>query len=294
MAITVSDFAVGRKTFFITPDTSLFPEHFLEEYFSLGYECYFIDNSRFIPLETKIETIISIFHDVIIFFNIDYEIPGIAWNFYIKRLQDRYPNILIGVTFARKSEKNAKSLLERKYLFDIGIKCGCIQLEYQRRENLEIIQKLLYANQARGRRQNIRALCSKSCTFTFKKQDYYYSGALKDISLSHFSVCMDPNALSLSIWEKVKDVQIVLSGFTFRSDALLIAQRPTSEGMLFVFAFLSPSGEAHLDDIQRARLVPQLYKMMSENCHVMLQKLYEAKQTNGIKPEYLGDISISE
>jgi len=292
LAITVKDFAVGRKTFFITPDNSLIPEHFLEDYFAMGYECYFIENNRFIPLETKIETIISVFQDVIIFFNIDYEISGIAWPFYIKRLQERYPNILIGVTYSKRSDKSARGNLEKKYLYDIGIQCGCVQLEYQRKDNLEIIQKILYANQARGRRKNIRALCSRSCTFSFKKMDTYYTGILKDISLSHFSVCVDSNSIHLTMWEKVKDVQIMLSGFTFRSDALLIAQRPINEGTLFVFAFLSPNGEANLDDILRGRLVPHLYKMMSENCQSMLKKLYDAKMNTEIDSKVLGNLSI--
>lgn len=87
MAVTIKDFAVGRKTFFITPDLSLFPENFLEEFFALGFECYFVENLKTISLEEQIEAIISVFQDVILFFNIDANIPGINWFNFIKELQ---------------------------------------------------------------------------------------------------------------------------------------------------------------------------------------------------------------
>ena len=73
MGISIKEIVAGRKTFFITPDTSLIPEVFLEDYFALGYECYFIEYDKRISLKKKIDILISIFHDVIIFFNIDYE-----------------------------------------------------------------------------------------------------------------------------------------------------------------------------------------------------------------------------
>ena len=46
MSITVKDITSSRKTFFIAPDDSFFPESYLEDYFSLGYECYFIENDK--------------------------------------------------------------------------------------------------------------------------------------------------------------------------------------------------------------------------------------------------------
>ena len=53
MSASIKDIVVGRKTFFITPDTSLIPEDYLEEYFSLGYECYFINNDKILSLDKK-------------------------------------------------------------------------------------------------------------------------------------------------------------------------------------------------------------------------------------------------
>ena len=51
MGITIKEIVTGRKTFFITPDMSLFPESFLEDYFALGYECYFVENDKHTSLQ---------------------------------------------------------------------------------------------------------------------------------------------------------------------------------------------------------------------------------------------------
>ena len=64
MGISLKEIVTGRKTFFITPDTSLFPESFLEDYFALGYECYFIENNKKVSIQRKLDILISIFHDV--------------------------------------------------------------------------------------------------------------------------------------------------------------------------------------------------------------------------------------
>ena len=84
--IPVSEIVTGRKCFFIAPDTSLMPVSFLEDFFSLGYECYYIGNDGRAKIKKKIESILSLFKDVILFINIDYEIPDLHWDDYIEDL----------------------------------------------------------------------------------------------------------------------------------------------------------------------------------------------------------------
>ena len=147
MAISLNEIVTGRKTFFIAPDRSRFPENFLEEYFAMGYECYFIENDKKLPLEKKIEIIISIFKDCILFFNIDAIIGDIFWPKYIMQLHQQYGgSVLIGVMYTKRQSKDDKAKIERKYLMEIGITCGAVQLEYQKGTNFIIIQNLLFAN----------------------------------------------------------------------------------------------------------------------------------------------------
>lgn len=278
MGISVNEIVTGRKTFFILPDTSLLPESFLEEYFALGYECYFVPFDKRIDILKKIKVITSLFKDLIIFFNVDYELPGVDWEDYISDYIAEYDNAnSVGILYTKRQTKLEKTQLERKYLFEIGARCGCIQLEYQRSNNFELIGKILYANQAQGRRKTIRALCSTSCTYTYYKGQNYndsVTGSLQDISLSHFSILVTGEDLGIKLYEKLHDIHFNIKGFLFRSSAILAMERPVNGAMLYVFSFINSNGNTGLDDRIREQLIPVLYKILSTNCNQVLDQAY--------------------
>ena len=278
MAISVNEIITGRKTFFILPDTSLMPETFLEEYFSLGYECYFVSYDKRIDVKKKVKVITSLFKDLIIFFNIDYNLPGVDWeDFIYDYIHENNNASSVGILYTKRQTKLEKTMLERKYLYELGVRCGCVQLEYQKHNNFELIGKILYANQAQGRRKTIRALCSSSCTFTWyrgQKYDDPVTGILHDISLSHFTVVDTGNGLEVQLYEKLIDLHFNIRGFLFRSDAVLVMSRPLENGKLYVFSFINSNGSAGLDERIREMLVPPLYKLLSMNCNTVLDQAY--------------------
>ena len=283
MGISVKEIVTGRKTFFITPDTSLIPESYLEDYFALGYECYFVENDKRIRIEKKIDVILSLFRDVILFFNIDYNISDWDWGDYIKNLLDNYDNkASVGILYTKRQSKEERLRLEHKYLFDMGVQCGCIQLEYQKKQNFDLIEKILYANQAQGRRKNIRALCTNACTFTCNHGGAAHTGILQDISLSHFSIISPDNRFKVQLYEKVSDFHFNIRGFLFRSDAVLIMERPLEYQSLMVFAFVTSSGANGLDHRINQLLIPNIYKLMSSNCQNLLNQLYNRIEMSGV------------
>ncbi|MEE3473363.1 MAG: hypothetical protein VZR24_22260, partial [Butyrivibrio hungatei] len=170
-----------------------------------------------------------------------------------------------------------KSLIERKYLYEMGIRCGCIQLEYQKAHNFDLVAKILYANQAQGRRKTIRALCTSACTYTYTYGQFKDSmtGVLQDISLSHFTILVSGVGLEIKLYEKLSDIHFNIRGFLFRSDAVLVMERPINGDMLYVFAFVNSAGTSGLDDRTRGLLVPSLYKLLSVNCNAILDQMYE-------------------
>ena len=168
MSVKVRDFATGRKAFFITPDMTVFPQDNLADYFLQGFECYFIENEKQFSILDKINIIAATFKDCLLFFNIDAVIPDVNWVDYIYKLQQTYgSSITICVTYLKKQEKNFKNLVELTFKNKIGISGECIQLEYQKRVNIGIIQNYLAKVQLNGRRQNIRAFCTKAYTYSF-------------------------------------------------------------------------------------------------------------------------------
>lgn len=276
MAVSINEIVSGRKTFFIAPDRSRFPENFLEEYFALGYECYFIENDKRLSLEKKIEIIVSVFKDCILFFNIDANLPNIYWPKFIMNLQNQYSNhVLIGIMYTKRQSKDDKIRIERKYLLEIGITCGAVQLEYQKGTNFVIIQNLLFANQAQGRRKTIRAVCNKSCTFSFSIDTVQHSGILQDVSLSHFSFIYPDGKLQIQLYEKIKEIHFNICGFLFRSDAILIMERPVNGEILYVCSFLSQNGTSGLDERLKQLLTPSVYQLMSSNTNALLEQLFD-------------------
>ena len=278
MGISVNDIVTGRKTFFILPDTSLMPESYLEDYFALGYECYYVPYDKRVDIKRKIRAITSLFKDLIIFFNIDYNIQNFNWEEYIADYIGEYQNSAsVGILYTKRQTKDEKVRLERKFLFEMGIRCGCVQLEYQKVQNFELIGKILYANQAQGRRKTIRALCSSACTYTYTYGPYkdVITGVLQDISLSHFTILVSGTGLPIKLYEKIADIHFNIRGFLFRSDAVLVMERPVNGDMLYVFAFVTSSGSNGLDERTRSLLIPALYKLLSVNCNAVLDQMYE-------------------
>ncbi len=297
MTELVNEIIKGRKTFFIAPDRSLFPQSYLEEYLVLGYECYFIDVDIFLPLEVKIDIILSIFKDSILFFNIDSPIQNISWSRLISQLHEKYPEAHFGVTYSKRQSLTEKHQIEKLYLYTIGIQCGCIQLEYQKKNNFLLIEKMLYANQAMGRRKNVRAVCTGNCKVQFlTDKNAVVQGNLTDISISHFSVTLQEGEAEISQYEKITDIVFTVKGLRFHSDAVLYMTRPTNSGILYVFAFSKKNGEAGLDFANKKLLVPKIYEVMSENCLELLGKLFNSatrKRNGSLQPNLnaLSDIN---
>lgn len=294
MAVTIKDFAVGRKTFFITPDLSLFPETFLEDFFALGFECYFVENLKMISLKEQIDAIISVFKDVILFFNLDANVVGIEWVKFISELQKQYPDIYIGVMFVKRLDTKEKSRLEKLFNYDLGIKCGTIQLEYQKKTNFWIIQKILFANQAQGRRKTIRALCTKAYTFNFDCENKPYDGFLQDISLSHFSFIYPKEKMPIKVFEKIDDIRFHLKGLLMRSSAVLVMQRDIGENdVLNVFAFVNENGQSGLSDRYRNSVLPNLYDLMSSNYKSLMSKVLQTRKEDNNQALDVDDLEIN-
>ncbi|MFA6856794.1 MAG: hypothetical protein WCR31_06245 [Treponema sp.] len=261
------------------PDQTLFPENYLEEYLINGFETYFIENDKACSIEKKVDIIRRVFHDSILFFNIDASVSGIRWPEFIAHLQKSYGDtILLGVVYTKRQTLEERLALEKYYLYDIGIKCGCVQLEYRKKTNFGIIEKTLYANQAMGRRKYVRALCDNNCGFTFLQNGKQYTGIIYDISLSHFS-CTLPAGCPVKEYEKLYNVQFTIKGLHIRADAVLYMKRASTDGMLYIFTFINRQGENGLDIFVKQLLTPKLYEIMSENCKNVLNRLFYKSET---------------
>ena len=279
MEVPVNEIVTGRKCFFILPDLSLMPESFVQDLFALGFECYYIGNDGRANIQKKINSILTLFKDVLIYINIDYEIYDLKWPEYIRDLivSKKATKDQFGIMFAKRQSAVENKNIEQTYFKDLQLQRGYIQLEYQRKFNFEIIARTLFNNQAQGRRKAIRALCSKACTYKFTFGDFNdtFFGALQDISLSHFTILVEDGPLPIKLYEKVHDIHFSIKGYLFQTDAILVMERPVGETKkLYIFSFVTSTGANGLDDRTKTIIVPVLHEMVSVNCIELLKSEY--------------------
>jgi len=269
----------GRKTFFISPDPSLLPETYLEDYMARSYETYIIGDDRYCPLKAKVEVIIETFTDSILFFYVDSQVKGVKWEKYIKELQQKYMGrILIGVLYLKRQNEEEKKNLEKYYLFDVGIQCGCIALEYQKNKNFALIDKVMFANQACGRRKNIRAICDTRSRVSFITKRGQVKGSVLDVSMSHFS-CIFDKTLDIKLYEKVEKMLLNLNGLHFATDAILVMQRPKNGVTLNVFVFSNSMGQQGVESDIQPRLLERIYQLTSDKAKSLMRyKFDEARK----------------
>jgi hypothetical protein len=266
----------GRKTFFVVPEVSLFPEEYMKSYFMKGFETYFIDDDHYCPLEEKIHTLFSLFSDIILFINIDRPIQGIQWGPFIRNLQQTYrEHAIIGVMYRRRNSPGETREIEKMYLYDIGITGGCIPIEYQKNRNLSVISNVLGANQANGQRRHLRSLCDNSYRMNLRFRGCQCNCVLRDISISHFSCVFTGEDPSIPLHEKIADIQMNLRGVLVKVNAVLSLKRDIGEEKIHVFVFRSDDDHEGLSPDNRVRINEIIYNSFHSNMFAFLKSEFD-------------------
>ncbi len=267
---------IGRKVFFVGFDVSMLPEHYLEDYLAHGYETYRIADDHICDIQYKVELIAQLYKGSIVLFYIDSPIDGTSWTAFIGQLLKRHRNdIYAGIFFSKRSVSAEQQEIENYYVGKLNVPCGCTALSYQRAQNFLIIDRLLAANNANGRRKTVRAFCSSNSGATFFWGTERLKASLKDISLNHFSCIFETQPEDeMTINQKFGDVQLLVNGSRFHANAMLAMQRDTPQGKLHVFMLIRPDGNTGLVDEDYAKLCPQIYQMVTDPTKNKLREAY--------------------
>jgi hypothetical protein len=206
----------GKKIFFLHPH-SVIRDELLNMLIMAGYEAYtLLDEKRAVKLLIH-------FPGSIMFINIDDGLKEHEWEAYIRGIQEspKTKECRLGIM-----SYNQDRDLMQKYLMELSVPCGYIQLKLGLQESTRIILSALEANEARGRRKCIRADCHDDINafLNFKNGSTVYHGKLMDISSAGVAAKFDksgdfpPNSL-------LRDVQLKLRGGIVMTDMVLIGQR---------------------------------------------------------------------
>lgn len=235
--------------FFLYPH-SVLNEDLMVEILSNEYEVYGIrDHEAAVKVAEA--------HPGSIFFvNIDETLRESQWEGWIRRLvsQPATASSRVGIL-----TYNPDPDLARKYLIEVGIPCGYIQLKLGLAEGKDIILRTLAANEARGRRRFVRARLAdaRKAAFNVTVRGSHHTGQILDLSVAGMA-CRFDGAVHLRPHEAMDDVQLRLRGTLCRVSGALVGSPQGGEDRLLVM-FRAP-----LADDVRAKIHRFIFLSLQE------------------------------
>ncbi len=207
--------AWGRKVFFLYPH-SVFTESMLLEILANQYEVYVLKNH-----ETAWKAAAK-FPGSIIFVNIDKELPKGDWESWVRRLkaEPKTAETRVGIL-----SYDADQAMAQKYLMELSVPCGFIQLKQGIAESKKIILKTLEANEARGKRRYVRARCPdpQKATFNMRLGGRLLSGVIRDISAAGMSFRLEKQ-VPMKANTVLDDIQLKLKGVICRASGVYVGE----------------------------------------------------------------------
>jgi hypothetical protein len=216
---------VGKKIFILYPQ-SVIQDELLDILIMAGFESYILhDHKRALKLLAK-------FPDSIIFINIDEKLPEKEWEEYVRGIMEdpRTKDCKLGIL-----SYNTDKALMQKYLMDISVPCGYIQLKLGIKESTKIMLGALEANEARGKRRYIRVPCTEdsNASVNIKGPSGLYFGTILDISAAGIAARFE-NLEDLPPNTLIRDMQLKLRGGLVLTDAVLMGKRKDNV-LIFLF-----------------------------------------------------------
>ena len=204
---------IGKKVFFLHPP-SVIQEEMIHLLMATEYEVALLNDAK------HALRVLAQYPDSILFVNIDEGMEEPEWDAYVRRIMadTEKKDVRIGVV-----SYNASKELAEKYLLDIGAQCGFVTLKIGLKESFKIIVTALEANEARGRRKYVRAVCrpQDKATFNVKYQGDLLTGSIVDIS-SVGMACAFDKAVTIDIGATMSDIQLKLRAALCKASGKLV------------------------------------------------------------------------
>ena len=216
----------GKKIFLLRPHIVI-QQRMLDTLLMEGYETYTIMDSE------RARKLLKKFPDSIMFINIDEGYTEAEWEAYIRKIQE--DPVTKSAKLGIMSYNQDKELM-RKYLMEMMVPCGYIQLKLGLQESTNIILNALEANEARGKRQSLRAECEDdlNATLNYRGDHGMYHGKIVDISTVGIAAKMAKFDF-LPSNSVIKDVQLKFRAGLIQTDMILLGTR---KDKLHVHVFL--------------------------------------------------------
>ena len=218
----------GKKVFFLYPH-SVIQEDLVEHIVQNEFEVYLVNN------HTRMIDILKKYPGSILFINIDTRMKEPEWEQYVRRIMSDSAtgDIQIGILTYNEDKELAK-----KYLMDIMVTGGYIQLKLGLKESTKIILKTLIANEARGKRRFVRVTCSTNIVNEFNVgiHEKMYTGYIKDISSAGMA-CYFYESVDLPAKTPLERMQLKLKRRIVMVNGIIAGKRQEKDGTVYVILF---------------------------------------------------------
>lgn len=209
--------ALGKKIFFVYP-----PQVLIEIVDDLARHEYEVYLSRD---HNKLRRAIKAFPNAILFVNLDDGLTEEEWRDYIVGLRAEAPEVGIGIITL-----NDNSDLREFYLMEAQVQCGFVILKIGAAKTAEILAKTLEANEARGRRKFVRALCPPGATQCLvDNEGLNLKAELTDLSSAGMAIRIAGGA-KLRVGTVLRDMGLSIKGQRLTVSGVVVATRAEGEG----------------------------------------------------------------
>jgi hypothetical protein len=204
--------------------------------------------------------LINRFKDSILFINIEEHLKEDEWEYFVRNIMQ---GVSVHQTAVGVMVYNSDRDLAERYLIDIGVPCGFIQLKLGLTDSTKIVIKALVANEARGDRKYVRVKCPpRKATVNIKDVSGHINGEVLDISSAGFACLLDR---FVETGTEFMDMQLSLRGSILHASGKIMGRRIQDDGgeisvILFkemdretkgkIYAFIRKTLQTEIDDLQ--------------------------------------------
>jgi hypothetical protein len=207
----------------------------------------------------KAMQLINRFKGSILLVNIEDHLKDDEWEYFIRNVVQGqgHHQTLVGIMVY-----NSDSALAERYLIDIGVPCGFVQLKLGLMDSTRILIKALMANEAKGDRKYVRVSCPpRKAKMNIKTPGEQINGELLDISSAGFACIMEKQ---LENGSEFDDMQLSLIGSIMHASGKIMGHRTQEDGkditvILFndisretkgkIYQFIRKTLQAEIDEV---------------------------------------------
>jgi hypothetical protein len=230
---------LGKKVFFLYPP-SVIRDEIVARLIEQEFEIYMLRD------HVGARRLLRKYPDSLVFVNLDEGQTEQEWADWILEVLGDPVTREVGIGII---SYNTDAALQRKYLMDIGIRCGFIQIKLGVEESARILLDTLKANEAKGRRKYVRAECASDpmSTVNLHSGTGLITGSIRDISVVGFSCFFEPDP-RFPKNAKLTDIQLKLRGVLVPVEGIVFGTRKDA-GTVYVVIFTKK-----VDGISRAKI----------------------------------------